>query len=116
MTYQTISVEKEPSGVCTLTLNRPQARNAFDYQMMLDLEAAMADIRKDDNVHSLIITGAGRAFCGGGELKWGILIEMTIRELLEYEALAQNLAMNTQDHREAVRSFVEKRPGKFVGR
>lgn len=85
MTYQTISVENEPSGVCTLTLNRPQARNAFDYQMMLDLEAAVADIRKDDNVHSLIITGAGSAFCGGGDVKlMEVMREWTPYQLKEY--------------------------------
>lgn len=42
--------------------------------------------------------------------------EMTVRELLEYEALAQNLAMNTRDHQEAAQAFLEKRTARFIGR
>ncbi|MBI2918797.1 MAG: enoyl-CoA hydratase/isomerase family protein [Chloroflexi bacterium] len=57
-------------GVATLTLNRPQRRNAFTDLMMMEIVQALADADADPQVRALIITGAGdRAFCPGMDLR-----------------------------------------------
>src|ERR671933_190684 len=55
-------------GVATITLNRPEQRNAFTLEM-LDLWAeALRDARTNDAVQVVVVTGAGRAFCAGGDV------------------------------------------------
>ena len=68
MAYETIIVEKE-NGVATITLNRPQALNAFVPEMNKELLDALRDGDRDVTVRCLVITGAGRAFCAGQDLK-----------------------------------------------
>jgi enoyl-CoA hydratase/carnithine racemase len=52
-----------------LTLNRPKARNAIDDGMRADLKRAVDAVAADDTVRGLILTGAGAAFCSGGDIK-----------------------------------------------
>jgi 2-(1,2-epoxy-1,2-dihydrophenyl)acetyl-CoA isomerase len=66
--YETITYEKA-DGVATITLNRPQALNAFVPQMNQEVLAALKDGDRDTTVRCLVITGAGRAFCAGQDLK-----------------------------------------------
>jgi 2-(1,2-epoxy-1,2-dihydrophenyl)acetyl-CoA isomerase len=55
-------------GVATITLNRPEQRNAFTLEM-LDLWAeALRDARTNDAVQAVVVTGAGQAFCAGGDV------------------------------------------------
>lgn len=68
MGYEAIFYEKE-HGVATITLNRPQAMNAFTPQMNAELQAALKDADEDPSVRCLLITGSGRAFCAGQDLK-----------------------------------------------
>ena len=68
MSYETILYEKE-NGVAKITLNRPQALNAFTPQMNADLQNALKEGDGDDAVRCFLITGAGRAFCAGQDLK-----------------------------------------------
>ncbi len=68
MAYETIIYEKE-SGVATITLNRPQALNAFVPEMNKELLDALKDGERDATVRCFVITGAGRAFCAGQDLK-----------------------------------------------
>jgi 2-(1,2-epoxy-1,2-dihydrophenyl)acetyl-CoA isomerase len=56
-------------GVITLTLNRPDALNAFTVEMKEALLAALKDAARDRSVRVVILTGAGRAFCAGQDLK-----------------------------------------------
>src|SRR5215468_2895484 len=56
-------------GVATLTLNRPQALNALTRELRRSLRAAFADLPRAGDVDVLILTGAGRAFCAGLDLK-----------------------------------------------
>lgn len=67
MDYQTIILQKE-AGVATITLNRPDKRNALSEQMKEEVPDAIKDISKDDSVRAVILTGAGPAFCAGGDL------------------------------------------------
>ena len=55
-------------GIGTITLNRPQARNALSQNMREGLAAAVAQMREDAGVHAVILTGAGGAFCSGGDI------------------------------------------------
>lgn len=55
--------------VATLTLNRPAAKNALSAEMADGLEAALAAIEADREVRAVIITGAGGAFCAGGDVR-----------------------------------------------
>jgi 2-(1,2-epoxy-1,2-dihydrophenyl)acetyl-CoA isomerase len=57
--------------VATITLNRPHALNAFDTQQALDLLAAVREVAEDDGVRAVVLTGAGRAFSSGADLKGG---------------------------------------------
>lgn len=68
MAYETILYDKQ-NGVATLTLNRPQALNAFVPQMNKEVMAALKDGERDKEVRCFMITGAGRAFCAGQDLK-----------------------------------------------
>lgn len=68
MSYETIIYEKA-DGLATLTLNRPQSLNAFVPQMNQEVLHALKDGERDQEVRCLMITGAGRAFCAGQDLK-----------------------------------------------
>ena len=56
-------------GVATLTLNRPEVRNALDMTMRRDLEAALARLDEDPGVRVVVVRGAGEHFCAGGDVK-----------------------------------------------
>jgi 2-(1,2-epoxy-1,2-dihydrophenyl)acetyl-CoA isomerase len=68
MAYETILYERQ-NGVATITLNRPQALNAFVPQMNNEVLAALKDGERDGAVRCFVVTGAGRAFCAGQDLK-----------------------------------------------
>jgi 2-(1,2-epoxy-1,2-dihydrophenyl)acetyl-CoA isomerase len=57
------------SGAATIELNRPAALNAWNTQLGLDLLAALQSAARDDSVRAIVITGAGRAFSSGADLK-----------------------------------------------
>jgi enoyl-CoA hydratase/carnithine racemase len=56
-------------GVATITLNRPDRMNAFTMAMIDDWAAALDACRRDDAVRAIIVTGAGSAFCSGGDIE-----------------------------------------------
>jgi 2-(1,2-epoxy-1,2-dihydrophenyl)acetyl-CoA isomerase len=56
-------------GMAILTLNRPDRMNAINTEMAVALNEALTAISIDKNVHVLVITGAGKGFCAGGDLK-----------------------------------------------
>lgn len=55
--------------IVTLTLNRPEARNALSYELITALDEAVAEVDRDMNARALILAGAGRSFCAGMDLK-----------------------------------------------
>ncbi len=69
-TYETITFDVK-DHIVTVTLNRPERLNAVNEQMGLDLISAIETVSNDDDVRALILTGAGRAFCSGGDWKGG---------------------------------------------
>ena len=68
MGYQEILYSKE-NHVATITLNRPEAMNALTMQTYAELENALKEATVDKEVRALIITGAGRGFCSGDDVK-----------------------------------------------
>lgn len=68
MNYETIILEIS-QGIATLTLNRPEVFNAFNEQQSYDVIDALKKIEKDKSVRVVILTGEGKAFCSGQDLK-----------------------------------------------
>jgi 2-(1,2-epoxy-1,2-dihydrophenyl)acetyl-CoA isomerase len=68
MTYETL-IHDVSGGVATLTLNRPESANALNLQMARDLFDASRAIEAEPSVRAVVLTGAGRMFCAGGDLK-----------------------------------------------
>ena len=66
----TLHIDTDHRHVTTITLNRPEVRNAFDDRMIRELGAALADIDADSATRCVVITGAGTAFCAGGDIEW----------------------------------------------
>jgi 2-(1,2-epoxy-1,2-dihydrophenyl)acetyl-CoA isomerase len=56
-------------GVATITLNRPERRNAFSPELLSGLATALAAAQASDQVGAVVLTGAGGAFCAGGDVK-----------------------------------------------
>ena len=68
MSYEAITYEVKDE-VAVVTLNRPEARNALDIRMREEIADATLRIRDDESLKAMVLTGAGGAFCGGGDLK-----------------------------------------------
>ena len=68
MSYETILFEVK-EGIASLTLNRPDVFNAFNEQLSSDVNDALKKVSKDKSIRVLVISGAGKAFCSGQDLK-----------------------------------------------
>jgi 2-(1,2-epoxy-1,2-dihydrophenyl)acetyl-CoA isomerase len=68
MPYQHLTVERA-TGVATLTLNRPDAYNSLNMALGRELFTASLELDEDPEVRCVAITGSGRAFCAGGDVK-----------------------------------------------
>ena len=66
--YKHLIVSLE-AGVATVTLNRPEALNAVNVELHADLEYIWTDLNADPDVRAVVITGAGKAFSAGGDVK-----------------------------------------------
>ena len=64
----TIDYDKLDDGIATLTLRRPEVRNAFNVQMRDDVHEVLTAVRDDPSVRGLLLRGAGDAFCSGADL------------------------------------------------
>ncbi len=65
--YETVLYDKK-GKVAVITLNRPEKMNAINLQMNKDLKAALREAKEDDDIRAIVITGAGKAFCAGGDV------------------------------------------------
>ncbi len=98
MPYQFITFERS-EGVGTVTLNRPEQLNAFTPIMLQELSDVFKGMERDPLVRAIIITGAGRAFCGGENFRQRAEAELSGAPPPgpSSEAIAPNLAMPTSD-------------------
>ncbi|WP_342130338.1 enoyl-CoA hydratase/isomerase family protein [Hydrogenophaga sp. OTU3427] len=67
-TYQHIALERR-EAVLVVTLNRPAALNAIHFELHTELSRLFREIARDRSIRAVVLTGAGRAFCAGGDLK-----------------------------------------------
>lgn len=68
MSYETILVEIE-EHVCVIRLNRPEALNALNLQLMGELGKALGEADKNDDVRAIVVTGSEKAFAAGADIK-----------------------------------------------
>ena len=66
---RTISIARD-GAVATLTLDRPQVRNALNPEMIADIRAGFEKLSSDQTIRIIVLRGAGAAFCAGGDLNW----------------------------------------------
>lgn len=69
MSYETIIYKVEDGGIGRITINRPEAMNAITPGMLKELRDAILEAGRDNNVKVIVLTGAGKAFCAGVDLK-----------------------------------------------
>jgi enoyl-CoA hydratase/carnithine racemase len=83
-------------GVATITFDRPDKLNALTFEIYAQLRDLMAELRRDDQVKVVIITGAGKAFCAGGDVYKiiGELLERDMRSHLEFARMTGALIQN----------------------
>jgi enoyl-CoA hydratase len=90
MDYQTIELQDEGEGVRTLTLNRPEKRNAISTRMRQEISACLTALATDEAVRVLIVTGKGHSFSSGFD----------IREFQQKEGLAELARSSIAYHRD----------------
>ncbi|WP_404408548.1 enoyl-CoA hydratase [Jeotgalibacillus malaysiensis] len=66
--YETLKVEVQGNTVW-LTFNRPESLNALNLQLMTDLQDALNEIKRDADLQVLVLSGEGKGFCSGGDIK-----------------------------------------------
>jgi len=71
--------------VAILTLNRPDSLNAFTHDLRMQLMRALADVEKDESVGAIVLTGNGRGFSAGAELKGEIISGAEVERVLNDE-------------------------------
>ncbi len=78
--FERIVYEKAPPRA-TIRLDRPEVLNAFDFQMLREIARACEDASWDDEIRVVVVTGTGRAFCVGADLRaWGVDLVGNSRE------------------------------------
>jgi enoyl-CoA hydratase/carnithine racemase len=86
-------------GVATITFDRPERLNALTFDVYADLRDLLAEIPHRDDVRSVVITGAGRGFCSGGDVEdiIGALHEMGTKELLEFTRMTGSVVQRMRE-------------------
>ena len=88
--------EQDDDGVATITLNRPERLNALTFEVYRELTDLFAALRDEKDVRCVVITGAGRAFCSGGDVHdiIGELFSRNMEGLLEFTRMTCELVNN----------------------
>src|SRR6267143_2118127 len=83
-------------GIATITLNRPERLNAITFEVYRELTDMFAALRDEPDVRVVVITGAGRAFCSGGDVRdiIGELFERNMEGLLEFTRMTGEVVRN----------------------
>jgi len=96
MTYKTILVEKT-EGIGTIKINRPTVLNALDKETLGELTKAIEDLEHDKTVKVAIVTGEGKAFIAGADIKQ--MKEMNTLEAKEFAETGHNLLLKIEQSR-----------------
>lgn len=70
MAQATVVCEIEERGVARVTLNRPEVHNAFNDEVIAELTERLEALQQDAAVRVLVLSGAGKSFCAGGDINW----------------------------------------------
>jgi enoyl-CoA hydratase/carnithine racemase len=97
MTYD-FRFEKQKDGVATLTLDRPDTLNSLTFEIYGQLERLFLDLANDKEVKAVVLTGAGKGFCGGGNVDEiiGVLLERDVAETLQFTRMTGAVVRNMQ--------------------
>jgi methylglutaconyl-CoA hydratase len=97
---------RSAAGVATVTLERPEVRNAFNAELIAELERTFEALGGDQSVRAIVLAGAGKTFCGGADVTW-------MRASLELSREA-----NVEDARAMSRMFraIDRVPKPVVGK
>ena len=92
----TFLYEQDAQGIATITLNRPERLNALTFEVYRELTDPFAALCHEPDVRVVVITGAGRAFCSGGDVHdiIGELFQRDMEGLLEFTRLTCELIRN----------------------
>jgi enoyl-CoA hydratase/carnithine racemase len=88
--------EIDSHGVATITLNRPDRLNALTFEVYRELTDTFASLKTEEQVRVVVITGSGRAFCSGGDVRdiIGELFSRDMEGLLEFTRMTCELIQN----------------------
>ena len=81
MGYKTILYEKD-GPIRIITLNRPEAANALNEELSKEFYEVISDCSTDNSVRSVVLTGKGKMFCGGGDLKFLLSKKNEVKKIL----------------------------------
>lgn len=70
MSWTALELQRRPSGVAVLTMNRPAVFNAFDETLIAELDDAFEHLGRDASVRAIVLAGAGKHFSAGADLQW----------------------------------------------
>src|SRR5678809_1447458 len=92
----TFLYEQDEQGIATITLNRPERLNALTFEVYRELTDTFAALREKRAVRVVVITGAGRAFCSGGDVHdiIGEMFSRNMEGLLEFTRMTCELIRN----------------------
>jgi enoyl-CoA hydratase/carnithine racemase len=92
------------TSVATITLNRPERLNALTFEVYTELRDAFAALDTEPGVRAVVITGAGRAFCSGGDVEdiIGVLVARDRRGLREFTRMTGDVVLNIRRCRRPV--------------
>src|ERR1041385_8112322 len=100
--------ELDEHGIATITLNRPERLNALTFEVYRELTDMFAALRDERDVRVVVITGAGRAFCSGGDVHdiIGELFSRNMEGLLEFTRMTCELIRNirSEEHTSELQS------------
>ena len=88
--------EQDEHGIATITLNRPERLNALTFEVSRELTDTFAELRNERDVRVVVLTGAGKAFCSGGDVHdiIGELFSRNMEGLLEFTRMTCELIQN----------------------
>ena len=90
------NLEIDSTGIATITLNRPERLNALTFEVYRELTDTLAAMKSEPTIRVVVITGAGRAFCSGGDVHdiIGELFSRNMEDLLEFTRMTCELVQN----------------------
>ena len=107
MSSEPVVLTTDEDRVRIITLNRPEKRNAFDLALRIELVKAIEAAMTDDQVRVLVLTGAGGAFCAGGDIS--IMAQLSREDALSRAELTQQVPRTLWAGTEPVLAAVGKR-------